>query len=43
MIDLSNPTRPQLLDRIEVGPSPEAIDVHPKGKWLAIALSLPSY
>jgi DNA-binding beta-propeller fold protein YncE len=37
MIDLKNPTQPQILDRIEVGPSPEAIDVHPSGNWLAIA------
>jgi hypothetical protein len=36
-VDLTDPRQPRLLDRVEVGPFPEAIDVHPEGDWVAIA------
>jgi len=37
MVNLTDPRQPQVIDQIEVGPFPEAIDVHPEGNWLAIA------
>ena len=37
MVDLTNPTQPQIRDRLEIAQFPEAVDVHPSGKWLAIA------
>lgn len=36
MVDLTNPSQPQISDRLEIAQFPEAIDVHPNGKWLAI-------
>lgn len=36
-IDVSNPKQPKIVDRVEIATAPEAIDVHPKGQWLAIA------
>ncbi|MBD2071064.1 beta-propeller fold lactonase family protein [Leptolyngbya sp. FACHB-671] len=36
-VDLTDPRQPRVLSRIEVGHFPEAIDVHPEGKWVAIA------
>ena len=43
MVDLTNPSQPQISDyevsrrhRLEIAQFPEAIDVHPSGKWLAI-------
>jgi len=36
MVDLTNPRQPKIRDRLEIAQFPEAIDVHPSGKWLAI-------
>ena len=36
MVDLTNPSQPRIGDRQEIAQFPEAIDVHPNGKWLAI-------
>lgn len=36
MVDLANPRQPQIRNRLEIAEFPEAIDVHPSGKWLAI-------
>ena len=36
MVDLTNPMQPKVSDRIGIAEFPEAIDVHPSGKWLAI-------
>lgn len=36
MVDLTNPTQPKISDRQRLAQFPEAIDVHPGGKWLAI-------
>lgn len=37
MVDLTNPRQPRVIDQIDIGPFPEAIDMHPEGNWLAIA------
>lgn len=36
MVDLTNPQQPRICDRLQIAQFPEAIDVHPSGKWLAI-------
>jgi hypothetical protein len=36
MIDFTNPQQPRIRDRLKIAQFPEAIDVHPSGKWLAI-------
>jgi hypothetical protein len=36
MVDLTNPRQPKIGDRLEIAQFPEAIDVHPSGKWLTI-------
>ncbi|KAM3112519.1 beta-propeller fold lactonase family protein [Phormidesmis sp. 146-33] len=41
-IDLSNPRRPIVRDRIEVPPKPETVHVHPNGNLLAISTQTPN-
>ena len=36
MVDLTNPRQPKIRDRLEIAKFPEAIDMDPSGKWLAI-------
>ncbi len=37
IVDFTNPQQPKIRDRLEIAEFPETIDVHPNGKWLAIA------
>ena len=36
MVNLSNPSQPQISDRLKLAQFPEAVDLDPNGKWLAI-------
>jgi hypothetical protein len=37
MVDVKNPRQPRIIDSTNVGRFLEAIDVHPSGKWIALA------
>ncbi|NJM90607.1 MAG: hypothetical protein HC847_29295 [Hydrococcus sp. RU_2_2] len=40
-IDLSNPRRPTVIDKVAIAPKPETVSVHPSGELLAISTQTP--